>query len=521
MAEQPILGYPSDYKAPFTAVQIDFGQGPSTSNGAGRAVLVMAPKTSAGSWTVGTVYRISREQDAVDGAGVGSYAHRGVRKYLLADKDVVLYVVVYAASSGAGVATATGTITIGFDSGTNPTASGSIQTFICGEEFTTSFTVQSTATSMAAALVGQINARTHLPLTASNSLGVITLTAKHAGASSGDGTVGVLRFRSTAQPGKNVTVATSGAALGLGTGTAGADGATTEVANLTSALAAIAATRFYYMVFSAWSAAALAVIKSHIVSKSEPSPGLRCRAFVGYTGTQSAFTTMVNTLNYERIEPTLQEDSEVDAVELAANRAALHRWFESIRGGFVPDNYRGPKWLIPKVYADSSIPTSTEINDACTDGIGIVSSDANGSFLVMALNSRSKNAAGTVDEFKATESHRVSTMDDFADTWQARHVGTYSGFKLKPDKLKADGTIDVNQKLPPKTVTPSRYQPWLLKLIDEFDESGCWDDAEAFKSTARVNIDPLNRSRLELGGAGATFNILHQTSLRLAETSPG
>lgn len=519
MALQPIQGFPSDYRAPFTAVQIDFAQGPSTSNGAGRAVIYIGPKTSAGTWTVGTVYRVNREQDAVDGAGAGSFLHRMVRLHLLADKNATLYAMCYAASSGAGVATATGTITI---TGT-PTASGSIQTFVCGEEFTTSFNTASvnTPTLIGDALVGQINGRTYLPVTAANASGTITLTSKHAGASSGDGTTGVIRFRSTAEPGKGVSVATSGAALGLGTGTPGAEGATTETANLTSALAGIAATRFYYMGFSVWTSAAIAPIKTHVVNKSEPNPGMRCRAWTGYTGTQSALTTIANAANYERRHFVLQENSEHDPSELVANTIAIHRKRESIRGGFVEDNYRAPDWLIKPVYADSDIPTGTEVNDACVDGISIVGSDGTGSFLVMSLNSRSKNSAGTVDEFKATESHRVSVMDDFADTWQARHSATYAGFKLKPDRMLPNGTVDVNQQIAPRTVTPSRYAPWFLKLIDEFDEAGCWQDADALKAAVRVNIDPLNKGRLELGDSGETFNILHQASLRIAETSPG
>src|SRR5687767_2735752 len=158
MALQPILGYPSDYRAPFSAVEINFAQGPSTSNGPGRNVLYCAPKTSAGSWTVGTVYKVSREQDVIDGAGPGSFLHRQLRMHLLADKNATLYAMPYAASSGAGVATATGTITIAFSSGSNPTASGGVVTTVCGEEITTSFTTSSTATTIADALVAQINA---------------------------------------------------------------------------------------------------------------------------------------------------------------------------------------------------------------------------------------------------------------------------------------------------------------------------------------------------------------------------
>src|SRR5262245_50527082 len=204
MALQPITGYPSSYRALFTAVEINFGQGPSTASGAKRATLYTGPKTSAGTGTAGTVYRITREQDAIDVAGVGSYPHRMCRFHLMIDPNATLYLMPYAASSGSGVATATATIAVTMTSGSNPTATGKLSATVCGEEFTVGFKTSDTVTTIAAALVAQINNRQFLPLTAGNSSGVVTLTAKVAGASSGDGTVGVLRLRVSVEAGKNV-----------------------------------------------------------------------------------------------------------------------------------------------------------------------------------------------------------------------------------------------------------------------------------------------------------------------------
>jgi len=521
MALQPIVGFPSSYRAPFSAVEVNFGQGPSTSNGPGRSVIYIGPKTSAGTGIVNTKYRITREQDASDLGGVGSFPHRMCRMHLLADKNATIYLMVYDASSGAGVATATGTITITMSVATNPTATGKIFTTICGEEFETAFKTSDTVTTIGDALAGQINARQFLPLTAANSGGVVTLTAKTAGASSGDGTVPVLRFRVRTELGKNVVVAQSGVALGITTGVAGADGATTETANLTTALATLTGTRHYYMGFSVFTSAAIAPIKTHIVNKSEPNPGLRSIAVTGYNHTQSALTTLAVACNYERRHFAFQENSEHDPSELVANVIAVHRKLESVRGGFVPDNYRGPDWLIKPVYDAADRPTTTEIDDAIVDGISIISSDENGSNLVMSVNSRSKNTAGTIDDFRATERHRVSFMDDFADTWQARDSVTYAGFKLTADQTLTDGSINTNQKVPPRTLTPSRYQPFLNALIDEFANDGVLQNAPAWKESVRVNVDPLNQSRLEAGASGRTMDIRHQVTLRLAETSPG
>ncbi len=523
MALQPITGYPSSYRAPFTAVEINFGQGPSTAEGAVRSTLYTGPKTSAGNGTVGTVYRITREQDAIDVAGVGSFLHRMCRFHLMVDKNAKLYAMPYAASSGSGVATATGTITITMTSGTNPTATGKLTATVCGEELTVSFKTSDTVTTIGDALAAQINAKVWLPLTAANAGGVVTMTAKHAGASSGDGTVGVLRMRAVVEAGKNVVVATSGAALGLGTGTAGADGATTETANITTALAGITSSAYYYMGTSVWTSAAIAPFKTHIVNKSEPNPGLRTAGWTAWTGLQSSLTTIVNAANYERRSFIWQENSEHDPAELVAQVVAIHRKKEAIRGNFVPDLYRGPDWLIKPCFDVVDRPTATEVDEACVDGITVIGSDETGSFLVMSLTSRSKNSTGTVDDFRATERHRISFMDYFADKWLARHQATYSGFKLKPDKRLADGTVDANQDVAPRTVTPSRYLSFLNQIIDEDGDAGegLLQDAAAWKESAQANVDPLNNGRLELGASGRTMDMLHQATLRLAETSAG
>jgi len=520
----PILGYPSSWRAPFSAVEIDFGQGPSTASGAQRRVVYFTPKLSTGTGTNGQAYKVNREQDAIDIAGIGSFGHRMCRFHLLVDKDADLWIVPYAPSSGAGVATATGTITVTMSSGSNPTATGLLLATVCGVDLTIGFKTSDTVTTIGDNIAAQINAQQHLPLTAANAGGVVTLTAKTAGASSGDGTVGVLRFRASVDSGKNVVVATSGAALGLGTGTAGADGATTELTGLTSALANFTSASYYYMGFSVWSSTAIAIIKTHVSNKSEPNPGLRCSAWTAYTGTQSALTTIANAINYERRYIVWQENSEHDCAELVAQTVAIHRKKESIRRNFVPDNYRGTDWLLRPQYDPNDWPTATEANDAITDGITPIGSDNTGSFLIMSVSTRSKNAAGTIDDFRAAERHRVSFMDYLADKWLARDQATYQGFRLMKHKYLADNTTpDPNFKVPAETVTEVLYRSFIARILDEDGENGegLLQDVDSWKESIRCNIDPGNVSRLESGASGRTMDIRHQSTLRLAETSPG
>jgi phage tail sheath gpL-like len=521
MANQPIIGYPSSWKGPFSAVQVLFGQGPSTAGGAKRRTVYYAPKTASGTGVAGKAYPIKRESDAITIGGVGSPGHRMCRMHLMADKDADISLVVYAASSGAGVATATGSTTITMASGTNPTASGLLFSRECGVRLTIGFGPSDDVSTIAANLAAQINQQQHLPYTASATLGVVTRTSKTAGSSSGDGTTGVYRFETTVEAGKNVNVANSGAALGLGSGVAGADGATTELAGLTSALANFAATPFYYAGFSIWSSAAMTVIKSHISNKSEPNPGLRCRAVTGYTGTQAALTTIAIASNFERRHFVWQYNSEHDPAELVANFIAVHRKRESIRRGFVEDNYRQPDWLIQAAASEADWPSETACNDAVVDGISPIASDQFGSRLYMSVTSRSKNAAGTIDDFRSAETHRVSFMDYFGDTWLARDQVQFAGFFLTDDPKNPDGTINRNAKLPPKTLTPDTYRPFVAKIIDQLADEGLLQRREEWKESQRHNIDPENVSRMESSASGRTMDIRHQSTMVLAETTPG
>ncbi len=441
---------------------------------------------------------------------------------MLANKNGAVIGMCHAASSGSGVATATGTLTVTMTSGSNPTSTGNIETYVCGELITTAFTTSDTITTIALAIADQINTKTYLPGTASPAAGVVTLTAKIAGASQGDGTVGVIRFRSTPQPGKNVVVTASGSALGITTGVAGADGAVTEVSLLTAALNTVTNTRYYYMGFTAWASASLAVIKTHISNKSEANPGLRCRGFTGYTGTLSALQSLAIACNHERRHFVHQENSEWDPAELVGNTIAIHQKAEATRGGFVHDIYRDADWMCPAAYDAADWPTSTEINDSVVDGIIQIASDQIGSFLVMSVNSRSKDSTGAIDDFRAVETHRVSIMDDLGDTIIQRDAVQYgTGFKLQADQRNPDGSINVNQRVPPRTITPSLYKPFIAKILEEFVNDGALQDLPGWLATLDDVIDANNISRNSTSASGRTCDIRHQQEFLLSETTPG
>jgi hypothetical protein len=201
---------------------------------------------------------------------------------------------------------------------------------------------------------------------------------------------------------------------------------------------------------------------------------------------------------------------------------AVHQKQESQLGDFVEDFYREKDWLCPPAYLNSDWPTQTNMNDAVTDGIIIVMSDALGSFMAMSVNTRSRDSTGTITDFRATETHRVSFLDTVGDTWLQRDAVQYgTGFKLMPDQLMPDGSINFNQRVPTRTLTPSLYKPFGAAILQQACDDGLLQDAPTWLGSLNTFIDPSNVSRLVGTASGRVIDIRHQTAIQISETTPG
>ncbi len=513
----PITGVASNFRVPGGYAEILFNQGPASAFAGIRSVILVMPKTAAGTWTANTVYEIPDEKTAQVGGGVGSMIHRAARVFLQSNKTAKLYGLPYNASSGGAPAAATATAVLA----TTATGTGVVRLTVAGEECSAAFVSGDTATVIGDALAAAINAKEHLPCTAANGSGTVTLTARIVGASQGDGTTGVIHMRGEITSGVGTTLTLSGAALGLAAGVDGADGSTTEAANLATALAVIAADRKYYVVTSMWSATALGNLKTHIASKSEPRPGLRSVGISANTGALAAVTTIATGLNYERLQIAWMPASEWDTCSIAANVAAVRQKYEELDAAYNFDGYRGADWLVPGTFLQSDWPDSDDQNDAINDGITPIATNASGSYLVMSCTTRSKNAAATVDDPRALETHRISVADQFADEELAEFALNYAAKKLKSDEVLADGTVNTNQRIPPNTVTPHSFKDHIRRRIDRFGADGLLQNTQASQESLRCMRDPQNGGRLQVGLDLHAVDLLHQATFRLAEVSTG
>ncbi|HTJ17827.1 MAG TPA: hypothetical protein VL494_13700 [Steroidobacteraceae bacterium] len=508
----PITGVALDFRVPGAFAEILFAQGPASAAAGERQVVFVMPMLSTGTWTANTLYGpITDSKVAEDGAGAGSPLHRGIRKFLKHNKDAKVWAVPVAETTGGSPVAGTMTITWA----TAPTGTGTTTVTVCGEDVSYSFKSTDTVTTISTAIRDAINAKSWLPVTASISAGVLTLTAKLKGISQGTASLGVIRVRGSISSGVATTIALSGAFVG--TTVAGAEGSTTEATQLSTALATLDAVRKYYIVSSANDATSLGNLKTHIVNKSEPRRGLRSRGITAYTGTGANGATIATGRNYERLHMFWQENSDHDCAEIAAAMAAIIQKAEQVDCTVNLAGYRLSDIISP-CYDAADRPTDTEQNDAINDGLAPIGTDELGAYLVMHVNTRSKNSAGTQDDFRATEGHRVSGADQFVDDLLVNYSLNFSQKKFKPDDVLADGKFNPNQEQIANVVRPSTLVPFIKRKMDDYNSLGHLQDVEASKSSLRVL---KNGSRAECGFDLHIIDHLLQATFRVAEVSTG
>jgi len=510
-ANVAVTGYASDYRTPSIGIELVFAQGENISGAGTREILVVAPKSSAGTWTAGTVYGpIKAEQDVITGGGVGSPAHRMAQKIMQANKLATIYVLVVAETSGGSPVKATGTLAWG------GTATSSFNyTFSVGDEdFSVYIKSGDAAATVGAAIKATVNGRLSLPFTDEGTGATNTLTNKLAGTRGGTATWSPNRIVAPA-PGNGLTL-TASAAIGIAT--AGADGSTTEASNVTAALQSVEGRHFYYYVYDDGNnATALAAIKSHLANKALPRYGRRSYLITGHNGTLAAATTIANGLNYERQEIAFQPMGDATPDHLAAQLVATEQLVRDADPANGLINYSGPDWNI-RAARTQYWPDEDDINDAIAAGLSCVASKVGGTYLVMSITTRSKDGSGTYADFRAAESHRISVGDACAQDLTNKMAGKLGkGFIAHP-KGK-DGLPNPNAKIPPNCVTDFTLKPTFTDSISEWAKSGWTQRVSDSQNSLLVVKSPVNAGRLEASLSIYARDNLSQVTVRMAESS--
>ncbi|MCW3835970.1 phage tail sheath subtilisin-like domain-containing protein [Sphingomonas canadensis] len=240
--------------------------------------LIIGQRTSAGTVAALTVRRISRVDEANAWFGRGSQLAAMVAAALAANSQTEMWAI--ALDDNAEGTAAQWTITL-----TGPSsAAGTLSYLIGGVPVPVAVASGASATTMATAVAAAINAKPDLPLTATSSSGVVTLTFRHKGTIGNDLYITQNHYDGEALP--------AGVTSAIAATTAGATDP-----DLSTVWAAIGDEQYQTIALGLNSGTALSAADTELASRWGPQRQIFGRAFAGTVGSFSTVTTFGATRN--------------------------------------------------------------------------------------------------------------------------------------------------------------------------------------------------------------------------------
>lgn len=436
--------------------------------------LIIGQMTSSGSGVANVPVISQGVADAKTVGGVGSMLALMTAAYRAADPFGEVW---YLPLADDGTATAaTGTVTFTAQA----TATGVLYLYIAGQRVTITCTSSLTIANLATALAAAINAATDLPVTASASAGVVTLTAKNKGAAAGDIDVR-LNYLGTA----NGEVLPTGLAVTI---VAMSGGAVNP--SLTNGLANLLDKEFDFIALPYTDATSLDAIKALLSSKTGRwswSKQIFGHAFAAYRGTLATLTTFGVTRNDEHVSIMGFNDSPSSAYLWAADVAATVA--VSVRA----DPARPVQTLALSTVLAPPLASRFALSDRNTllwDGISTFTVAADGTVaLENVITTYQLNSYGQADNSYL----EVETLTNL--TYILRQLKSTVTSQFPRMKLADDGT-----RVSPGTnvVTPKIIKAALIAQYREMEDNGYVQDSATFASGLIVQKNTSNPNRVDV-----------------------
>lgn len=404
MAEISVTGLSSDNITPGIFAEVLFGAGVNAGSTQTYSAIILGNKLSSGTASDATVYGpndFSDRATAVQLFGDGSEVMRMVDKFWAVNISTPLYAcpVAQAGTAGDGYINFSGTAT----------GNGSVEICVADLVMQSSIASGDSLATIATNAAAVVNSHSELPCTAIVVGNGMWLVSKNTGARAN-----FIRFR--------------GRILGIGVGvsssattdTAFTHGATND--DVSNALAAMIATRFYYIISPHVDATNLGLIKAQVENQAQPLVNIHQRVVGGSVDSLGAITTIANGINSPRCEFVWHKNSEFTPGELASLGAANFSLQEQKLGASGEavnfDNYglsvsNAALWRLPRDRSNTQI-TAANILSALKSGISPVATTSLGqTYLVMGCTSHSLNGANP--DYRVRDRHIVTVCDRFTD----------------------------------------------------------------------------------------------------------
>lgn len=502
MSDVVLTGLAANDPVPGEYVEVAFAQGPgSLATGVDRAICI-GNKLSTGAASVGVVYGpdttvpMLTSDDAAMLFGSGSELHRMITRFMRINPTTPCYALVVAENGSAGAAT--GTITI-----TGPaTSAGTLRIYVGDEFVDVGFIVGDSATTIAANAVIQINARAGWPATATNLLGVITLTSKQKG-----DRANFIRYQARVIP-----FAGTGAGVSPVASTAFTGGTASD--DITAALAVIAAQNFYYIVPAANDATQLGLLVAQVNAQALPITGIRQRVVWGSNDTLANTITIVDGLNAARSEVAWLAESHIPPCELAAHQAAVYALGEAPSVPRLNWNFYGQSdaepWNI-KAPLSGFVPSRSQVFAALNAGVSPIGVQNGKAYLVKRITNRYKSGA-TLD-YRTRDAHKVTICDRYASSLVAKSALQLRGKEIGDDPKKGQPTTG------PRVVTPRIVKAMIDGLTDFYAGNDLLQNVPDIKAQTLVVRDANNRQRMGAKVPLQPIDILDQMAYLVSQVA--
>lgn len=403
MAVSKPAGYSSTGLQPGIFLAVLLGAGAISASLLGMRGLLCGMMLSSGATaSVGSVYEITSKTQADTLFGAGSELARMCYRAL--DEGISsVWATPTAEPSGGTKATVTVTVTGTWTTG------GSVTLIIDGDSFTVNIASSDVLADVATNIAAAVQARGQLPMSATSSLGVATLSRKNKGARGKDGSV----FIDTSALPSGCSIALAGSATLSGNGVRpGASASGTGVDDVTSTLTAIYATRYHRIAAAQSDATQEAQWELHVNNAAAISEQRYQHVVLGTSGTtSSAVTLATTTCNDPRVQLVYQRESVCTAAELAASVMAARLYKER---DWINTGFNGYKLKVPGQRDKTQYLSPGEIRTLLAAGVTPITTDADGKAQIEKSVTTKTLTSGLLD-LRCDSTNKAVTTDYVAD----------------------------------------------------------------------------------------------------------
>lgn len=479
---------PSGKLTPGAILEIDNSRAVPGQANLPHKVLVIAQKLASGSATEATLLRIFNSKMADDYFGVGSTLALMLKTVLRNTQGVQLFAM--ALDDAAGAAAASCTITV-----TGPaSANGTIALYVNDKKVNVPVLNGDLADTIATAIHTKLVADPELPVTASVTTNVVTVTAKNKGTLGNQMVVAhtfLGKAGSEELPG--------GVSLAI---TAMSGGATDP--SVSTAIAALTEETFDHIVHPYTDTTNLASMKMEMDSRWGAARMLYGHTYGAKKDTLSNLSTFVTSLNNRNNTIIGFAGSLTPSWIWASAYAGQCAWSLSI------DPAR-PLQTLPLIGVMATKPedrfTLEEQNVLLSLGMATFTVDDDGTVRIQrAVTTYKKNASNVPDpSYRDTET--MATLQRLAQEVRIRIAQKFPRVKLAPNGSR----IGFGQAL----VTPNDVRAELVALFSEWEERGLVHDFTQFKQDLLVEINADDPNRLDVLLPPNLVNQLRITAIQL------